>query len=239
MWNEISLADSPLDVFEPSDPVPGSALLILPEWGQHAHEEPRLTEELTRRRLRAIAPFGTTWWLDQIEPAFSGDIPPLELIRSHIIPWMTTRWGVEPPRIRLLGWGVGGQGVLQWVFRHPHEFPHLASIDPAIDFHELYGGDPVITDLFPNREAARQQTALLRLHPAGWPRRMLLLADQGGYWFESVDRLEMKLRSMGIPVDAIHYPTEKPTSISDRTAALRAALDHLGRESLELPLVSR
>lgn len=239
MWNEITLADCPLDIFDPPDPVPGTALLILPEWGQHAHEEPILTEELEHRRLRAIAPFGMTWWLDQIEPSFSADITPLELIGSHVIPWIETEWGVEPPRIRLLGWGVGGQGVLQWAFRHPHDFPHLASIDAAIDFHELHGGDPFITELFPNREAARQQTALLRLHPAGWPRRMLLLADSSGYWFDSVDRLEMKLRSTGIPVDAIHYPTEHPTKIADQADALRVALDHLGRESLELPLVNR
>ena len=238
MWQTFSLAGQTLEAFDPPEAVAGRVLLVLAGWNQRASEEAALADWLVQNRMRAIAPVAGTWWLDRVEDEFAAELTPLAFLQDQLIPWIEEHWRTVPPNIRLLGWEEGGQGVLQLAFRRPRDFPTLATIDAAIDFHEHYGQDPVITGLFANREAARQETALLRLHPAGWPRRMLLIADRASPWFFGVDRLEMKLRSMSIPVETEFYP-EETSAITDRAAAILAALDYLGRESMGLPVVGR
>ncbi|MGH7200003.1 MAG: alpha/beta hydrolase-fold protein, partial [Planctomycetaceae bacterium] len=58
-------------------------------------------------------------------------------------------------------------------------------------------------EMFPNREAARQQTAILQVHPLNWPRHQLLTCDPAdAVWFEGAERLGMKLSSTGIPFES-------------------------------------
>lgn len=238
MWQTLSLGGQTIEIFDPPEAIGDRVLLVLPGWEQRASAEVVLSDWLVRNRMRAVAPVAGSWWLDRVEPGFAAEQTPLAFLQDQILPWIEEQWQIVPPNIRLFGWEEGGQGALQLAFRRPRDFPSLAVIDAAIDFHEHYGQDSVITDLFPNREAARQETALLRLHPAGWPRRMLLIADRTSPWFFGVDRLDMKLGSMSIPVETAFYPGESAT-ITDRAVAIDAALDYLGRESMGLPVVGR
>lgn len=237
-WRTITITDQTVEIFEPAEPVAERAILVLPGGGRFASDEAALTRCLSEKRIRAISPTIMSWWLDRSEPRFSNEQTPLAFLQQALLPWVETRWSAGPPNIRLLGWEEGGQGILQLAFRRPGDFPAIAAIDAAIDFHEVHGHDAVITALFPSREAARQETALLRLHPAGWPRRMLLIADRREQWFDGVDRLEMKLRSGGVPVETDFYPGEA-TKIEDRASAIARAMEHLGREAMGLPVVGR
>ena len=200
-WNTTTLAGHTVEVFTPKSPRGGAALLYLPAEGKRASQNAALTAALNRFQLPAVSPaVAGTWWLDIVEPAFDAALPALRLLADHVVPLIESQFGVSPPAIGLLGREVGGQGVLQLAYRQPRQFPAVAAIDPAIDFHERYGSGTTLDDLFATREVARQHTALLRMQGVGWPRRQLLLADRENAWFDGADRLDMKLRSMGIPL---------------------------------------
>jgi S-formylglutathione hydrolase FrmB len=77
----------------------------------------------------------------------------------------------------------------------------VAAISPAIDYYKRYNeGDETIPQMYPDPEAARQDTAILHIHPLNWPRHQFFCCDPIDYrWHESADRLRMKLWSLGIP----------------------------------------
>jgi S-formylglutathione hydrolase FrmB len=51
-------------------------------------------------------------------------------------------------------------------------------------------------------EDARQDTALLHIHPLNWPRNQFFCcAPSDERWHSSADRLRMKLASLGIPFE--------------------------------------
>ncbi|MGC1272544.1 MAG: hypothetical protein WBC44_02465, partial [Planctomycetaceae bacterium] len=139
--------------------------------------------------------------------------------------------------VKLLGWGAGGQGVLQLAYRRPREFPVVAAVNPAIDFHELHGSGTSIDDLFPTCEAARQQTAILRMQGVGWPRRQLLLADRRNFWFNGADRLDMKLRSMGIPLESDFTATTDGDGRRFFERHVARAVEFLVTERVTLPVM--
>ena len=130
---------------------------------------------------------------------FDPNMPPLDFLRDHVVPWIGSEWGVEPPRIGLTGISMGGQGVLQLAYRHARAFPVVAAISPAVDFHQWHGQGLPLDQMFADREAARQATVTLQIHPLDWPRHQLIVCDpDDADWFEGADRLGMKLSSMGI-----------------------------------------
>ena len=54
--------------------------------------------------------------------------------------------------------------------------------------------------MYGDPEAARQDTATLHIHPLNWPRHQFFCCDPEDYrWWESADRLRMKLYSLGVP----------------------------------------
>ncbi|MBA3315635.1 MAG: alpha/beta hydrolase-fold protein [Planctomycetota bacterium] len=237
-WNTAELAGHTIEVFAPEQPKADVTLLILPDFGERVSASAELMSVLAERQLPAVAPAGEScWWLDRPEPAFDDEMTAIGYLIEHVVPFIEQRFGVRPPGVKLLGRGVGGQGVLQLAFRRPKDFPAVATIDPAIDFHELHGRGTVIDELFPNREAARQQTALLRLHPAGWPRRMRLIADRQGFWFGGADKLEMKLKSMGIPIDTTFEESGDGDGAHFFEMHVASAVAFLLTERIALPVV--
>src|SRR6185503_19008898 len=96
---------------------------------------------------------------------------------------------------------MGGQGALRLAYKYPNVFPVAAAISPAIDFHKRYNeGDETIPQMYADPEAARQDTAILHVHPLNWPRHQFFCCDPTDYrWHESADRLRMKLWSLGVP----------------------------------------
>jgi pimeloyl-ACP methyl ester carboxylesterase len=204
-WQQIEIGGKLADIFEPSQPsAPPRAVLHL-----HGHglttlkDNPVYSRELDRHGLRAICPHGQrSWWGQRICREFDPAISPDHYLREQVLPWVAENWGIDPPAIGLMGISMGGQGVLRMAYRTPREFPVVAAISPAIDFHEWHGRGLPIDEMYPTRESARQETATLEIHPLNWPRNQLLVCDPTDVeWFDGVERLVSKLSSTGIPFD--------------------------------------
>ncbi|MCA9210029.1 MAG: hypothetical protein KDA55_16840, partial [Planctomycetales bacterium] len=85
----------------------------------------------------------------------------------------------------------------------PDTFPVVAAISPAIDYHLRFDeGDETLPAMYSDPESARQDTALLHIHPLNWPRNQFFCCDPVDHrWHESADRLRMKLYSLGVPFE--------------------------------------
>jgi S-formylglutathione hydrolase len=204
-WQRIEIAGRPADVFEP-DPSSArrGAILFLHDFdAQTLRESDVFTAELDRCGLWAVCPIADRcWWTTVPCPDFDPTISPLQFVRESVVPFVHERWQIAPPAIGLLGIGMGGQGVLQLAYRWPREFPLVAAIAPAVDFHNWYGYGLSLDQMFSSKESARQQTATLHFHPLNWPKHQSVCCDPTDeYWFEGTDRLAMKLSSMGIPYE--------------------------------------
>lgn len=205
MWQEIQIDGVAVELYEPPQRLRHGALIYL-----HAHGEERLSEQaavaeyIAATQLPVIAPRGgKSWWLDQPSPQFAHALSPLEFIRTHLVQEIEQRWGIQPPQIGLLGVSMGGQGVLNLAYRHGRQFPCVAAISPAIDFHNIYGRGFHIDELFESAEAARQQTVTLHLHPLNWPKHQFFASDPlDRQWHDGVERLASKLISSGIPFES-------------------------------------
>lgn len=202
-WSNVQIDGKVADIFEPHTPGEhGRVVLHL-----HGHglttlrDNPVYSAELARHGLRAICPHGQrSWWTDVVCSEFDSAITPLAFLRERVVPWIAERWGTKPPAIGLTGISMGGQGVLQLAYRYPREFPVVAAISPAIDFHQWYGRGLPLDSMFPTKEAARQATAILQIHPLNWPKHQFIASDPADHeWFDGADRLGMKLYSSGIP----------------------------------------
>ena len=54
--------------------------------------------------------------------------------------------------------------------------------------------------MYRDAEDCRQDTAILHIHPLNWPRHQWFCCDPlDTRWHDSVDRLRMKLFSLGVP----------------------------------------
>ena len=205
-WSQVEFAGKPAAIFEPHQSMqPQSIVLYLAD---HDDDSPAndsvLTGELARYGLWAVCPAGQqSWWTDGVWPEFDPEVSPLQYLHEQLLPGISQQCGVEPPNIGLMGCGAGGQGVLQLAYRFAREFPVVAAISPAVDFHNWYGRGYPLDEIYASAESARQSTALLHVNPLAWPRHQLIVCDPAdGDWFEGADRLEMKMSSMGIPFEA-------------------------------------
>ena len=198
-------------------------------------EDADLGRILDEHQVTAVCPMFDGWWIDCPWPDFPAGLTPVEYLQSRLVPWITAQFHVAPPHIGLVGAGSGGQGVLQLAYRRAREFPVVAAISPAVDFHRLHGGGTPLDELFSTPEAARQQTVTLWLHPLSWPRHQLLLCDRQSPWFEGVDRLIMKLSSSGILFDDLLHDEAAGDPAADLRhslpLALRFAIERLEQES--------
>jgi pimeloyl-ACP methyl ester carboxylesterase len=202
-WTEIQLAGHPCDVFEPAQRNDrGFAVIYL-----HGVRLTRLSDnaafsrEFDRHGLPVIAPMtGPCWWTDRVCPEFDPRLTPERHLLDNVMPFVQTRWNAAPPRIAILGTSMGGQGALRLAFKHPNRFPIVAAISPAIDYQIRWDEDEVLQQMYTDREAVRQDTATLHVHPLNWPRNIWFSCDPADdRWHESADRLRMKLAALGIP----------------------------------------
>lgn len=206
-WTETTIAGHPCDVFEPAERNPhGYVVLYL-----HGVHLQRLTDkqpfidQFERFGLPVVAPMtGRSWWTDRLCPDFDPHITAEQHILQNVLPWIGEHWRTAPPRIALLGTSMGGQGALRLAYKYPGTFPIVAAISPAIDFQYRWDdGDEVLQEMYPDPESARQETALLYIHPLNWPRNQFFCCDpEDVRWWDSADRLRMKLASLGIPFEA-------------------------------------
>lgn len=207
MWTSVEVAGHMCEIFEPARPNPyGYAAIYL--HGVHLNrlsDKPVFTAELERHGLPAICPrTARSWWTDKICPEFDARFSAERYLLDHVLPYIADRWQSKPPRIGLFGTSMGGQGALRLGFRHPQAFPVVVGISPAIDYqhrlrHPEEEDDPLF-EMYPDPEAARQDTATLHVHPLNWPRNIWFCCDPTDQrWHDSADRLRMKLYSLGIP----------------------------------------
>ncbi|TWT96626.1 hypothetical protein Pla108_23950 [Botrimarina colliarenosi] len=197
---------------EPPGPVAGVVVLLHDADGLTPLDDPAWAAALGAHELAAVAPLaGDPWWTDR--PATGDDAPSAEsLLLDGIIPWARDRWGDTTP-LALAGVGAGAHGALRIAYKRARQFPVVAAWRPAVDCHLLIdrrmpppaGVSPEavrsLAARYRDAEACRQDSALLHLHPLGWPRRQWLGCPADDPWWEGADRLRMKLAASGVPFE--------------------------------------
>lgn len=202
-WSNISIGGHTADVFEPRAS-PAGVVVFLHDYDLRTlRDDAAFSSELEQHGLRTICPqAGRSWWLRRACAEFDPVVTPLDFVRESLTAEIEQRWGVQRPAIGLLGVGMGGQGALQLAYRFPREFPVVAAIAPLVDFHEWHGHGTALDEMFATREAARQETATLHVHPLNWPPHQLIACDPlDAECFEGCERLASKLASTGIPFE--------------------------------------
>lgn len=201
-WRSDMVDGVEIETFVPEGPVAAAIFLHGADQQSFRGRGP-FEGALSEQRLLAVCPRDVPgWWLDVPAPGTKRNGTPMAFVRDRLTAWMAERWGFAPPRIGLCGLGSGGQGALNLAFRHARQFPVVAAISPDVDFHQWHGLGTPLDRMFPSREAARQQTATLHLHPLNWPPRMLIMcAPEDHAAFEGTERLLSKLNSTGIPYE--------------------------------------
>ena len=202
-WTQESAAGHRCDFFEPSQRDP-RGFVVLYLHGIHLNplsDHPHITGLFEQFGLPVIAPFaGRCWWVNRICPDFDPALTPERHILDNILPLIAERWGATSPKIGLLGTSMGGQGALRLAYKFPNRFPVVAALSPAIDYQIRYDEDEILQAMYFDPEAARQETALLYVHPLNWPRHQFFCCDPADHrWWDSADRLRMKLYSLGVP----------------------------------------
>lgn len=203
-WQTETVAGHTCHVYEPAaGSEHGYTVLYL--HGVHLgmlHDYPGFAELFDEHGLRAVCPVTErSWWTDRIFQEFDPQLSAEAYLHREILPYIERRWGIRPPRIGLLGTSMGGQGALRQAYKFPNVFPVVAAISPAIDYHLRHEqGDPTLTQMYRDSEDARQDTAILHVHPLNWPRHQWFCCDPADEtWWDSADRLRMKLWSLGVP----------------------------------------
>jgi len=206
-WTETEIAGHPCRVFEPARANEHGFTVIYLHCSLAADlaTYPAFTREFARYGLRVIQPMtGLSWWTDRPWSTFDPAITVERYVLERVVPFVAEQWNARPPRLALLGISMGGQGALRMAYKYPNVFPTVAAIAPAIDFQKRIeeGIDPGLDEMYRDAEDARQDTATLHVHPLNWPRHQFFCCDPTDYrWHESVDRLRMKLWSLGVPFE--------------------------------------
>ena len=247
-WSMIDVAGHSCECYDPPGAAPGMAVISL-----HGVRERSLQDSAGLRNaiegagLRTLAPrTGRSWWLDRILPPFDAAITPERYVVNEVVAEVGRRFGIKPPGIALVGTSMGGQGALRLSYRHPAIFPVAAAISPAIDFHlairylhELPDGDLFanLYEIYGDVEQARQDTAILHVHPLNWPRHQWFASDPDDtLWHDGAQRLHSKLVALGIPHTAIldvcgggHSPAFYDRIAPDAVRFILQALEAEGR----------
>lgn len=204
-WSDWSAGGKPADLFEPagSQPLAGVVVFLGPYDGVSIRTQPAYADALSRHRLACVVPAGAgCWWCDVVAPTYDETSPPLTVLRECIVPDVMRRFSVPSIRVALAGVEMGGQGALQFAYRHSREFPVVAAIGPKVDFETWHGYGTTLDRIFPTAESARQATATLQFHPLNWPRKQLLACDPlDPYCFSGTETLATKLESSGVPFE--------------------------------------
>jgi S-formylglutathione hydrolase len=202
-WQEETVGGHPCDVYEPPTPNEHGFVVIYLH-GVHLNrlvDKTSFIEQFARHGLPVVAPrTGPTWWTDRICAEFDPELTAERHLLDNVLPYVEQRFSAKDRQVGLLGTSMGGQGGLRFAYKHPDLFPVVAAISPAIDYQTRYEEDEILQQIYTDPEAVRQDTATLHIHPLNWPRHQFFCCDPADYrWWESADRLRMKLYSLGVP----------------------------------------
>ena len=204
VWQEETVAGHPCDVFEPSERNPHNQALIYLH-GVHMErlvDKQPFIDQFDHHGLVVVSPMAArSWWTDKICEEFDSVLTAEQHVLENILPYVQQRFETADRQVGLLGTSMGGQGSLRFSYKYPDLFPVVAAISPAIDYQRRFDqGDETLPLMYAEPEAARQDTATLHVHPLNWPRHQFFCCDPtDADWYESSDRLQMKLASLGIP----------------------------------------
>lgn len=228
-WVRSNVAGHPVEAWEPAAGPFTEAILFfhdLDELSPARRDDWReIIESSPIPVVCAIA--GRTWWLS-IPTAEFPEAGPLGWVQSEVVPWIEIRWGIKPPHFGVIGVGMGGNGALNLTYRAARKFPVVSVISAAVDFHIYQQHEPVLQAAFESEEAARQQTAILHLHPLNWPLSQRIACDPlDRHWIDGCERLASKLSSSGIPFDRDFDTTTRGDRNLYDTQQLRKSLDYV------------
>ncbi len=199
-WKSVTVGGQPADLYLPSTAHPlGFVLLYL--HGVHLGRlvgQAGFEQQFEHYGLPVFAPMaGPCWWADRHCPDFAGDLTPEQFVLGPVLQEIQQRF--DAPAIGLLGTSMGGQGALRLSFKHPRLFPAVAAISPAIDYHRVFQQYAMLPSMYEDAEQARQETATLYVNPLNPPPHIWFSCDPTDEaWFESSDRLQMKLAAVGV-----------------------------------------
>lgn len=247
-WLLADVAGHACEIHAPADPLPGRAVVYLHDLRQRwLQDSPTFRDACEALRLPVVAPrTGRSWWLDRMVAGFDDAITPERYVVDRVVAEIARRFGVSPPGIAVLGIEMGGQGALRLAYRHPDIFPVTAAIAPAIDFHaalreahERDDGDlcDTLGEIYGEVERARQDTAILHVHPLNWPRHQLFTSDPADpRWHDGAIRLQSKLAALGIPHVALLEPgaAGQPHEALVAADVMRFLVERLDQESRRL-----
>ncbi len=198
---------------------------------------PAMLERLSAAGLGIVAPLvAACWWSQRTSNGFGEAASPVLWIREHLLPGLMANRAITPPAIALVGVEVGGQAALRLSYWYPNEFPVVAAVRPAIDFHRCLQGDAPTPDyaasvrmLYTDAEQARQDTATLHIHPLNWPRNQWFACPPGDRWWDGCERLRMKLFSLGV-MHSCDLETESDSDDATLARAVDYAAERLAAE---------
>ena len=201
-WSSVDIDGKTADVLDaPGVDCPRFGTLFLHGHGlETLHDRPAFSRILEELRLACVCPHGQhSWWGDRVCTEFDATITPERYILDSVVRFFRDRWGLAPPAIGIFGISMGGQGALRLAFKHPQQFPVVAGISSALDYHDLYGQGSTIDAMYDSKEQCRQDTALMHVPPVGYPPHIFFCIDPtDADWCRGNDRLHEKLSALGI-----------------------------------------
>jgi S-formylglutathione hydrolase len=200
-WSEVEIAGKTADVYESSDKPRFGVLCLHGLSGRTLRDRPAFTKFFDELGLGCICPHGKqSWWADRLCPDFDPQRTAEQYLLNHVLPYFHQRWGLPARAVGLLGNSMGGQGALRLAFKHPHLFPVVAALSPAIEYHQRYGQGTPLDDMYDSKEQCRQDTAPMHIHPVIYPPHLFFCIDPtDAEWFRGCDRLHEKLAALGVP----------------------------------------
>lgn len=218
-WSLVEIGDKPAAVYDPGPDAPPYALIWL-------HDEDgtlpaALLPELQARRLRCAAPLAPDcWWVDRVCPSFNSVRTPERHLLESVRPWLLA---AGARGVAVAGIGMGGQGAVRLGLRYPSLFPVVAALDGAFDFHERWGQGTALDEMYPSREHARRDTAVLHVSGTDWPSHLWLACAPDSPWYRGNDRLHEKLAAVGVPhtadLDTVADPSDRLAEMLDGVLA--------------------
>lgn len=202
VWTRLDICSKPADVYDLADSDrPRFGVLYLHGAGlETLVGYPAFTRLFDELRLVCVCPHSQrSWWADRICAEFDPQTTPERHLLQSIVPFFRERWDISPRGIGLLGISMGGQGALRLAFKHPDMFPVVAAISPAIEYHELYGQDTPLDEMYDSKEQCRQDTVPMHIHPSKFPPHIFYGIDPADPWLRGCDRLHEKLSALGVP----------------------------------------
>jgi S-formylglutathione hydrolase len=202
-WTQEIIGGKSADVYRPPDAehARSGVLFLHPVGNETLRDRPgytRLLDELVLPCVCPLAPY--TWWSDRILRSFDPQLTAERHILHNVLPLFAERWNLRPRAIGLLGISMGGQGALRLAFKYPRTFPVAAGIASALDYYEWYGQGLSLDEMYDSREQARQDTALMHIHPSEHPPHIYFAIDpEDADWYRGNDRLHEKLNALGVP----------------------------------------